>query len=410
MKKREILDISKRPSYNMWIVLLFLCAFGLLMVFSATAYEASLSKVCEYDSLYYVKRQASFMIAGFVFAFLAQYFNYHLLYKFKFPFIIYLFGLGCILLLKTGMGVTVNGATRWLSIGGQRFQVAELVKITVIIFLAYMVRRYQTKFPPNRKNRSLYTKEQLVYLAMIWLSGLIPAAMIFKISKDLSSALVIVGITVGIAFICIKDLRVQLGVIAAAFIGVAVYLVSFANHLPSAEELETASFRVGRIAAWLAPEAYATDQGYQVLQSLYAIGRGKFFGVGIGSSLQKFKMPEAQNDMIFAIICEELGVFGAIVLIFLFVYLLYQIMRVAMKGDGLFGSVLATGVFLHIAIQVAINIAVSCNMFPNTGLPLPFISYGGTAVFLQLLEMALVFSVERRSFGKEFARDVRMRG
>ena len=148
--------------------------------------------------------------------------------------------------------------------------------------------------------------------------------------------------------------------------------------------------------------SYAATQGYQTLQGLYAIGRGGVFGKGLGASIQKLgPMPEAETDMIFSVICEELGIVGAFALIYLFAYLLYQISRVMLSAPDLFGGMLSLGVFAHLTLQAIFNICVNLAILPNTGLPLPFISYGGTSVFFLLAgEMAIVFSVERR-IGKE---------
>lgn len=386
-QKKSIFDITARPNYNIWICLIFLCAFGALMVYSASGYEAAMSEQCNYNSMYWVQRQIVFMVMGFGFMFLYQYLNYNLLYKI--PHIIYILGIVCILLLKTKLGVESNGATRWLRLpGGIQFQVAELVKLTVIIYLAYLVRRYARKL-----GRFWLT-------IAAWVAGGLAGVLLLKISNDLSSALVVVGIAYCITFVCAKTFKMHIISLAAAVSIATGYILKIKHNLPSPEELENMSFRVGRIAAWLAPEKYATEQGYQILQSLYAIGRGGFFGAGLGGSLQKYSIPEAQNDMIFAVICEELGVFGAAVMLFLFAYLLYQIMKIVMTADNLYGSVLCLGVFFHIGIQVIVNVAVAVNLFPNTGLALPFISYGGTAVFVQMVEIAIVLSVERRTFCK----------
>jgi cell division protein FtsW len=168
--------------------------------------------------------------------------------------------------------------------------------------------------------------------------------------------------------------------------------------MPTVEELDNMSFRVGRIAAFLNPERYADNQGYQVLQSLYAVASGGLFGKGLGNSTQKLgSIPESQNDMIFSIICEELGLFGALILLGLFAYLCFHIVKVALASREAFGSVLAMGVFLHIGLQTIINVAVNLNWMPNTGIALPLISYGGTAILCQLAELGLVYSVERNN-------------
>jgi cell division protein FtsW len=159
--------------------------------------------------------------------------------------------------------------------------------------------------------------------------------------------------------------------------------------------ISLSSYRGGRIEAWLHPET-AGDKGYQTMQGLYAIGSGKLFGKGLGGSLQKLgNVPESMNDMIFTIICEELGLFGAICVILLYILLIWRMMVIANNARDLFGALLVTGVMSHIAIQVILNIAVVTNTIPNTGVTLPFISYGGTSVVFLMSEMGLVLGVSR---------------
>lgn len=159
----------------------------------------------------------------------------------------------------------------------------------------------------------------------------------------------------------------------------------------------TENFRLRRILVWLHPEDFASGAGYQTIQALYAIGSGGFFGRGLGNSIQKLgSVPEAQNDMIFSIICEELGVFGGIIVLLLFAYLLYRLFFIAQNAPDLVGSLMVTGIFIHIALQVILNIAVVLNLMPNTGITLPFISYGGTSVVFLMSEMGLALSVARQ--------------
>jgi cell division protein FtsW len=170
----------------------------------------------------------------------------------------------------------------------------------------------------------------------------------------------------------------------------------------NAAEGEEVNFRFGRIATWLNPESDATGTGFQTLQGLYAIGSGGIWGKGLGQSMQKLNfLPEAQNDMIFSIICEELGLFGAVAVIIMFIMLLWRMMVIANNAPDLFGAMLVVGVMGHIAIQAILNIAVVTNSIPNTGISLPFISYGGSSVMFLLIEIGLVLSVARRIQLKE---------
>lgn len=384
MNKRER-TIIVRNNYMLLATLIFLCAYGAMMVFSATAYGCGMSEDYRYDSFYLVKRQVGFMVAGFVGILLFQRVNYRLLKPFA--VFLYLSGIASIFLLKTPLGVSSNGATRWVKLGplGQ-FQVSEWVKICVIVFLAFLVDHYK---------RYLGTAKVTFYL---WVAGGIPAALLFEFSNDLSSSAVVLGICFVMSFISTRTEKLHFAVLTAALVLVALYVWSIWSNMPTPEELNEMPFRVGRIAAWLDPNRYAAAQGHQTLQGLYAIGRGGVFGKGLGASIQKLgAIPEAENDMIFSVMCEELGMIGALVFLYLFGYLLYQISRVMMSSPDLFGGMLSLGVVAHLTLQTLFNVCVNLAILPNTGIPLPFISYGGTAVFLLLGgEMAIVFSVERR--------------
>ena len=369
---------------DIWLSMLSLCLYGLIMVFSASAYQCSFSSKYNYNQYYLLQRQALYVALGIVVCLMFQFIHYSILYRLAIP--IYIFSIGCIFLLLTSFGVSVNGATRWLNIGGIRFQVAEITKIGVIIGLAYMVKRYY---------KSLHNVKLLLYM---WAMGGVGAALLIGISNDLSSSIVVLGITFGITFIYTYQMKIHLLTIAIGGSGISLYVLHVWRNMPSLSDLSGMSFRIGRIAAWLAPEKYQSDISYQTLQALYAIGRGGVWGQGLGQSLQKLSaLPEAQNDMIFAIVCEELGIVGATILIGLFLYLFYCLYKAAVNSTEVFGSVLAVGTLLHVSIQTLINISVNLNLIPNTGITLPFISYGGTAVFCQLAEMAMVLSVIRTS-------------
>ena len=180
----------------------------------------------------------------------------------------------------------------------------------------------------------------------------------------------------------------------AGIAGIAA-LVMFLNATVSVDG--DISFRLRRIMVWLHPEDFADTWGYQTIQALYAIGSGGFFGRGLGNSIQKLgSVPEAQNDMIFSIICEELGIFGGIIVLLLYAYLLYRLFFIAQNAPDMFGSLMVSGIFIHIALQVILNIAVVVNLMPNTGVTLPFISYGGTSIVFLMAEMGLALSVARQ--------------
>ena len=207
----------------------------------------------------------------------------------------------------------------------------------------------------------------------------------------------------GITFITNETWKLHFAVAGGCTTIVVGYVIYVAKQLPSPDELERLSFRVGRIAAWIEPERYASNQGYQTLNSLYAIGSGGWLGKGIGMSvMKKGQIPEAQNDMIFAIIVEELGIVGGSVLISLFGFLLYLLTRIAIKANNIMESTFIIGVLIHIGVQTFFNIAVTLNLLPNTGIGLPFISYGGTSILCLMVEMAVVYSVGKDHFRLAF--------
>ena len=219
---------------------------------------------------------------------------------------------------------------------------------------------------------------------------------VYLITTNLSSAIIILGISVLMVFVASPDYKkfviMALAVVAVA--GLAVYLVASGSDL--------FAFRGSRIRAWLDPESDPLDKGFQTLQGLYAIGSGGIWGKGLGQSMQKLNfLPESQNDMIFSIICEELGLFGAIAIILMFVMLLWRMMVIANNAPDLFGAMLVVGVMGHIGIQAILNIAVVTNTIPNTGISLPFISYGGSSVMFLLIEIGFVLSVAKRIQLKE---------
>lgn len=376
---------QKKYRDDMLVTVLLLSVIGLIMVYSASSYQCSVSAKYGYDSCYYLKRQTIYVIVGFVACIFLQFVNYGLLKHWaKF---IYFASIASILLLLTPLGVSANGATRWLSAAGFQFQVAEVVKIGVIIFLGYMVQRYY---------KHLQNWRLVLYM---WMAGGGAAILLWKISNDLSSAIVVLAITFLITFVFTDTIKLHVIVAGIAVLLIVVYVFYIQRHLPSPDEINNVSFRIGRIAAWLRPELYESDISYQSFQALYAIGRGGFWGRGLGGSIQKLSaLPEAQNDMIFAILCEELGLFGAILLLGLYLYLFWIIVQVAINAKDVFGSVLATGCLIHLSSQAMINIAVNLSVIPNTGIGLPFVSYGGTAVMCQLIEIAIVLSVEQTSF------------
>ena len=367
--------------YVLLVVVLFLVCFGLLMIYSASSYEAGVDME---DPAYYLRKQALATALGIV----ALFFVSKIPYKFwqRFDFIALAVSIILIFLLLTPLGVTRNGATRWIDLKiGLTLQPAEVAKIGIIIYLASMIQRIE-----ELGKNILRTPKGL---AILMTPPVVVAGLIYIISSNLSSAIIIVGIAVAMLFVAVPDYKwfIIIGVVGLAAVAAIVFYAAG----PGATG--EGSFRLGRVRAWLDPESYSTDKAFQTLQALYAIGSGGLWGKGLGQSMQKRKfLPEAQNDMIFSIICEELGLFGAVTIILLFVVLIWSCMIVANKTTDRFGSLLVVGVMTHYAIQVILNIAVVTNTIPNTGITLPFISYGGTSSLFLLAEIGIVLNVSKK--------------
>ena len=361
--------------YTLLFIVLFLLAFGLVMLYSTSAYDANLTYN---DSTYLFRRQIFSTLAGLVVLFIVSHLPYHIWERFA------VIGYGvsvALVLLIIPFGIEANGAKRWLRVFGISLQPAEVAKLAMILFLAYLICKM------GRNIRTM--KGFLVVLgAAAPISGLI-----YVITRNLSSAIIIMGIAVVMLFVACPDYKrfIILGLIGIAGVAGIVFLI-----VKMSESGSVGSFRGERILAWLDPEAYASGKGFQTLQALYAIGSGGILGKGLGQSMQKLGfLPEAQNDMIFSIICEELGLFGAIAVLMMFILLIWRCMIIANNAPDLFGALLVVGVMGHIAIQVILNVAVVTNTIPNTGISLPFISYGGSSVMFLLAEIGIVFSVGR---------------
>lgn len=330
------------------------------------------------DSAYYLKKQLFSTVLGLVLMTFVANVPYH--FWERFATLGYIISAAMILLVLTPLGYEANGAKRWIRIFGISLQPAEVAKLAMILFLASFVCKLG-KGIRSPKGFALMLAAPLPICAEVYI-----------VTKNLSSAIIIFGIAVLMLFVSSPDYK-KFILIALAGIAAAALVVFLVVNAASSDQL---SYRGGRILAWLDPEAYADGKGFQTLQALYAIGSGGIWGKGLGQSMQKLGfLPEAQNDMIFSIICEELGLFGATMVIALFILLIWRFMVIANNAPDLFGAMLVVGVMGHISIQVILNVAVVTNTIPNTGISLPFISYGGSSVLFLLIEMGLVLSVGR---------------
>ncbi len=361
--------------YTLLFVVIFLIAFGLIMIYSTSSYEATGELG---DSTYYLRHQFTATLAGVVVMVLTTLVDYHRWEKYA--FVGMAVSIVLIFLVLTPMGVEVNGARRWIRVAGSlRFQPAEIVKIAVILFCASMITHFSKKKLATLKGAFIVIAAPAIMAVLLW-----------KVTDNLSSGIIVGGIAIVMLFVADSDYKKYIVVILAA-VAAGFILVYAATHIQSD------SFRMGRIAVWLDPEKDPDGIGFQTLQALYAIGSGGVFGKGLGGSMQKLGfLPEAQNDMIFSIICEELGLFGAFAVILLFVLLIWRCMVIANNAPDLFGALLVVGVMAHFAIQVVLNIAVVTNTMPNTGISLPFISYGGTSEMFLMAEIGLVLNVSKQ--------------
>lgn len=363
---RESLYSEKNFDYALFFVVLFLVGFGLVMIYSTSSYTAYLKS----GSLGgYFNKQAIFSILGIIAMLIVSKIDYHIFQK-KF-ILIFMYSFTFILLISVLLfGSEINGKKRWLNLGGISLQPSEVAKLVIILVIAgYVSMKLANKID---KIKALV----IIGIMSIFLIGPV-------LLQNLSTAIVLFMIVFSIIFVTSKKyLRFILGIGLA---GIAGVIFIFAGE----------EFRAGRVDAWLNPETSA--YGYQTKQSLYAIGSGGLFGKGLGQSIQKLGyLPEAHNDMIFSIICEELGAFGGICVILLFIMLIWRCMIIVINSKDLYGSLIVVGVIAHIGTQVIINIGAVTNTIPPTGVPLPFISYGGTSVVFLLIEMGIVLSVSRQ--------------
>ena len=361
--------------YTLLFVVIFLIAFGLVMMYSSSTYDAASDH--NGDSAFYLRKQLLATILGVFVMAATTLIDYHIWERFAFPGLLISFVL--VILVLTPLGIEANGARRWISIGPLSLQPAEVVKIEIILFCAVLINKVNKKYITTLKGMAAILLIPVVFALMLW-----------KITSNLRSAIIVGGIAVVMLFVADSDYsKYVIG--ALLVVAAAAVVIYIATHW------EGDSFRLKRIETWLDPESDPSDKGFQTLQALYAIGSGGIFGKGLGASMQKLGfLPEAQNDMIFSIICEELGLFGALAVILLFVLLIWRCMVIANNAKDLFGAMLVVGVMAHFAIQVILNIAVVTNTMPNTGISLPFISYGGTSEMFLMAEIGLVLNVSRQ--------------
>lgn len=360
--------------YSLLFITLILVCIGLVMVYSTSSYYAVKQKFG--DAAYFFRRQLIAAVIGAVAMIVVSKIDYFWYIKglgkkgnIRLIYLAYVICIG-LQIYVWQFGEEVKGAKRWIKIAFiGTFQPSELTKICIILMVAFIV--YAA---PKRL-------DSIKGFCRVWF---FVGPLLFLVAiENLSTAIIIAGITFLICFVVarrkwyffVTGLIVVAGIVAFILMGEA--------------------FRVERIDAWLNVETH--DKGYQILQGLYAIASGGLWGKGLGQSMQKLGfIPESHNDMIFSVICEELGIVGALAIILLYVLLLWRLFVVAVNARDLFGSLICVGIMVHIALQVLINIAVVTNTMPSTGIALPFISYGGTSLVVLMAEMGIALSVSNR--------------
>ena len=360
LDERGLLDL---PFLALTVLLVLI---GVIMVFSASYARAY---YLTGNSTYYFARQAIFAVAGIAGMLFVSRLNYQLWRSAS--FIILLVSVFFLMLVPI-IGSTANGAKRWIEVAGIRFQPSELAKIAIIMTFSALISTYRDKMRTFRYGILPFV------VIMVVLCGLV------ALERHFSCILIMMLLAAAMLFLG----GVQLKWFALG--GIAVGLFAFIY-------LKTQGYAGSRITAWRDPASDPTDNGYQILQSLYAIGSGGLMGLGLGKSRQKFLfLPEEHNDCIFSIICEELGLIGATLIMAIFALLIIRGYWIALHARDRFGSLLVVGITTQIALQVFLNIAVVTNLVPNTGISLPFFSFGGTALAIQLAEMGVVLSVSRQ--------------
>lgn len=377
-KRRRFFNLATGFDMHFFVLLMIILVIGL-----ATLYSASHVYAFEYDgdSFFYIRKQLLFVAAGLVGMLVVSMVDYHQLHRFA----VLIWGLSIILLIVALFMPSKTGIHRWIYIAGVSFQPSELAKFALVLLFAHIISL-------NHKKMKKFLTGFLPLFGILCITcGLV------IIEPHLSGTMLIAML--GFVMMYIGGVRIGY-LLAVLGAGAALVLVM----------VMVLGYEQDRIAVWLHPlESFANeitfadgvsgrDHAWQTVQSLYAIGSGGVLGQGPGGSRQKHLfLPEPQNDFIFAIFCEEMGLVGAVIVLVLFALLVWRGLTIALKAPDKFGCMLALGLTLQIGLQVAINVAVVTNLLPNTGISLPFFSYGGTSILMLMLQMGVVLSISRQS-------------
>ncbi|WP_027398725.1 putative lipid II flippase FtsW [Anaerovorax odorimutans] len=359
----------KSGDFILTILTLGLVVFGIIMVFSASYYNAINASG---DPYYYLKRDVLWACIGLILMISTALVDYKVYARFA-PAIISISFL-LLFLLFTPIGLTRNNATRWIGVGEMTIMPGEIAKIAVIIFVSW----YLSQDPSRIKSLTRGV------IPLLFLAGMM-FALIYK-QPNLSTAITVVGIVVGIMFVAGLSLFYFVGIVGLGAMGIFGLIMTGGGE------------KLKRFMSFLDPFKDELGDGYQVVQSLLALGSGGIFGVGLGKSIQKtLYLPEPQNDFIFAIIGEELGFVGCLILIACYLLLIWRGIHIAMNAPDMFGCFMASGITIMLALQVILNIAVVTSSMPPTGITLPFVSYGGNALMLFMGAMGILLNISRHS-------------
>ena len=369
--------IESNIDLNLLFIVLFLVGFGLLMVYSASSYVALRDFG---SSSYFFRKQIIADVLGIFCMIVTLFVPLKKVERFKYFFLAVAIG---VIFLVIPFGIESHGARRWIQVPfvGQRLQPAEITKLFMILFLAAMINSMGNKMISSWKG----------FLFCMGIASF-ASLLLYTLTDNLSSALIVFAISFVMCFVAAADYKKYIGLTLlglAAAGGLVMYVAS-------KEGASDGSFRLTRISSWLRPENSTETSAHQMLQGLYAIGNGGVFVRGLGQSVQKVSvLPEPHNDMIFAVICEELGIVGAIALMIMFALMIYRMYYITRNTKDRFEFMIVSGVMAHFAIQIVLNIAVVTGSIPNTGVSLPFISYGGSSALFLLIEVGLVLNIDR---------------
>lgn len=380
-KKRVLkkLRVNADNDYKLITCVLLLAGFGLIVLYSSSYYSKGASMLI---------KQAVFTIAGLaVMMLMAEFLDYRRLKPFA--ILLYLLSLAMTMaVMIPGLGKTVNGARRWLNLRVTTIQPSEFVKLAVILVVAGILSSYWNKI------------QKWYFWIILALVTFVPVVILFKVTDHLSAAVIVLVVCFGMIYIAHPKDRwlLLLGLLALLFAVVFIYWIVVVKEYSPDE-----SFRFTRIRIWFDPFNETYEGSYQVREALYGIASGGLFGRGLGNSILKEGfLPEPYNDMIFVVLCEEMGLLGAGMVLYLFIYLVIRIYRIGISAPDKFGFFICIGVALHIASQVILNIMVVTNTIMNTGITLCFFSGGGSSLLFIYMEMGLVLSVARRIQNPKF--------